>query len=182
MTRRSSILKIRLTAAPSGPTTADRTSTSACVQEAGAHNRRIAAQPHTPEDILAWTEQIGTQSWRVRYRAGDGHTVSISGFTTQRAADNSANDIESDQRRNTCLDPTRDQTTAAEWVATWFAALDLDPRTIDNYRSMLRCHIQLRWGATPLGVITTLGVNKWGADQALVDTGADFFRAAGAAV
>jgi hypothetical protein len=24
--------------------------------------------------------------------------------------------------------------------------LDLGPRTIDNYRSVLRCHIQLRWG------------------------------------
>jgi hypothetical protein len=47
---------------------------------------------------MAWTEQIGTQSWRVRYRTSDGHTVSISGFATQRAADNYAADIESDQR------------------------------------------------------------------------------------
>ena len=69
-----------------------------------------------------------------------------------------------DQRRNTWLDPTRGRTTVAEWVATWFAALDLDPRTIDNYRSVLRCHILLRWGATPLGAITALGVNKWISD------------------
>jgi integrase len=113
---------------------------------------------------MAWTEQIGTQSWRVRYRTSDGHTVSISGFATQRAADNYAADIESDQRRNTWLDPTRGRTTVAEWVATWFAALDLDPRTIDNYRSVLRCHILLRWAATPLDTITALGVNKWIAD------------------
>ena len=50
---------------------------------------------------MAWTEQIGMQSWRVRYRTGDGHIASISGFTTQRAAD-----IECDQRRNTSLGPT----------------------------------------------------------------------------
>ena len=113
---------------------------------------------------MAWTEQIGMQSWRVRYRTGDGHTASISGFTTQRAADNYAADIETDQRRNIWLDPTRGHTTVAEWVVTWFAALDLDPRTIDNYRSVLRCHILLRWGATPLNAITTLGVNKWTSD------------------
>ncbi|MGW4214800.1 tyrosine-type recombinase/integrase [Lentzea sp. NPDC004789] len=104
------------------------------------------------------------QSWRVRYRTGDGHTASISGFTTQRAADNYAADIECDQRRNTWLDPTHGLTTVAEWVTTWFTALDLDPRTIDNYRSVLRCHILLRWGATPLGAITALGVNKWISD------------------
>ncbi len=113
---------------------------------------------------MAWSEQIGTQSWRVRYRTSDGHTASISGFTTQRAADNYAADIESDQRRNTWLDPTRGHTTVAEWVATWMSALDLDPRTIDNYRSVLRCHILLRWGATPLNAITALGVNKWISD------------------
>jgi hypothetical protein len=28
---------------------------------------------------MAWTEQIGMQSWRVRYHTGDGHTASISG-------------------------------------------------------------------------------------------------------
>jgi hypothetical protein len=39
---------------------------------------------------MAWTEQVGAQSWRVRYRTGDDHTVSISGFTTQRSADNYA--------------------------------------------------------------------------------------------
>ena len=56
------------------------------------------------ELVIAWVEQIGTQSWRVRYRTGDG------------------------------------------------------------YRSVLRCHILLRWGATPLHAITALGVNKWISD------------------
>ena len=113
---------------------------------------------------MAWTEQISAQSWRVRYHTGDGHTASISGFATKLAAENHANDIESDQRRNTWLDPARGKTTLAEWVTIWFAALDLDPRTIDNYRSMLRCHILLRWGSTPVNAITALGVNKWIAD------------------
>jgi integrase len=59
---------------------------------------------------------------------------------------------------------TTDASPVTEWVATWFSALDLDPRTIDNYRSVLRCHILLRWGATLRGTITALGVNKWISD------------------
>jgi integrase len=110
---------------------------------------------------MAWTEQIGPHSWRVRYPTGDGHTASISGFTTKKAADDYAHDIETDQRRGTRIDPAHGRTTVAEWTATWFATLDLDPRTLDNYRSILRCHIQLRWGSTPLSDITTLAVNKW---------------------
>ncbi|WP_157984927.1 hypothetical protein [Lentzea terrae] len=70
------------------------------------------------------------------------------GFATKLAAENHANDIESDQRRNTWLGPARGKTTLAELVTIWFAALDLDTRTIDNYRSMLRRHILLRWGCS----------------------------------
>ena len=110
---------------------------------------------------MAWTEQIGPHSWRVRYPTSDGHTASVSGFTTKHAADDYANDIETDQRRGTRIDPTHARTTVAEWTAPWFAALDLDPRTLDNYRSILHCHIHPRWGDTPLHDITTLAVNTW---------------------
>jgi hypothetical protein len=97
------------------------------------------------EPDMAWTEQTGTRSWRVRYPIGIHLRIHH-----EQAADNYASDIETDQRRNTWLDPTRGRTTVTDWAATWFAALDLDPRTIDNYRSILRCHILLRWGNTPL--------------------------------
>lgn len=42
--------------------------------------------PASLEHIQAWTEQISKQSWRVRYHTGDGHTVSIAGFSTKLAA------------------------------------------------------------------------------------------------
>jgi hypothetical protein len=35
------------------------------------------------------------------------------------------------------------------------------PTPIDNYRSLLRCHILLRWGSIPLPAITTLSINRW---------------------
>ena len=40
----------------------------------------------------------------------------MSGITTKLAAENYANDIESDQRRNTWLDPTRGKTALAKWI------------------------------------------------------------------
>src|SRR5262249_57607612 len=43
----------------------------------------------------------------------------------------------------------------------WFAALDLDMRTVENYRSRLRCHLLPRWGEIALGEITTLQVTVW---------------------
>lgn len=61
---------------------------------------------------MAWTEQIGPHSWRVRYPTGDGHTASISEFTTKKAADDYAHDIETDQRRGTRIDPAHGRTTA----------------------------------------------------------------------
>ncbi|MEU4522147.1 hypothetical protein AB0F52_25945 [Amycolatopsis sp. NPDC024027] len=35
--------------------------------------------------------------------------------------------------------------------------MDLDPRTIESYRSRLRCHILPKFGHLPLGTITALG-------------------------
>ncbi|WP_143168803.1 hypothetical protein [Amycolatopsis australiensis] len=33
------------------------------------------------------------------------------------------------------IDPADSAVTLAEWVARWFRSLDLDPRTIESYRS-----------------------------------------------
>jgi hypothetical protein len=38
----------------------------------------------------------------------------------------------------------------------WLATLDLDVRTVENYRSRLRCHLLPSWGEITLGEISTL--------------------------
>ncbi|MFJ7215303.1 N-terminal phage integrase SAM-like domain-containing protein [Amycolatopsis sp. NPDC098790] len=43
----------------------------------------------------------------------------------------------------------------------WFRPLDLDPRTIESYRSRLRCHILPKFGHMPLGAITAPDVTEW---------------------
>lgn len=48
--------------------------------------------------------------------------------------------------------------TVNEFLPDWLAALelDVDVRTEDNYRRMLRLHIQSRWGDTAMGAVTGL--------------------------
>ncbi|WP_233225974.1 tyrosine-type recombinase/integrase [Amycolatopsis sp. CA-126428] len=69
--------------------------------------------------------------------------------------------MESDQRRQVRIDPAGGRLELRSWVDRWFPVQDLDPRTLDNYESYLRCHVLVRFGATPLGEITALDVDAW---------------------
>ncbi|WP_086668146.1 tyrosine-type recombinase/integrase [Lentzea kentuckyensis] len=111
---------------------------------------------------MAWVEKSGKQSWRVRYFNDDGTIGSLTGFTTKTAADNAAEDLESDQRdaSKTELNPGQ-TTTLAEWAKTWLDALDVDLRTEENYRSKLRARILPRWGTTPLADIKNAAAHAW---------------------
>ncbi|MEV6608872.1 tyrosine-type recombinase/integrase [Kutzneria sp. NPDC051319] len=112
---------------------------------------------------MAWIEQSGDNTWRVRYRRDDGTIGAIPGFTTSTAAQDYADDMESEQRRGTWIDPAAGQSTLGEFVTTndWLDSLDIDSRTADNYRSMLRNHIIPRWGDTALAEISNLKAQAW---------------------
>ncbi|RSM77841.1 hypothetical protein DL991_18750 [Amycolatopsis sp. WAC 01375] len=111
---------------------------------------------------MAWPEQTGTHSWCVRYRRGGG-TESIPGFPSEDAARDYISDMATDRRRGTWIDPADSNTTLATWIQRWFPSLDLDldPRTLEHYRSYLRCHILPRFGDVALGAITALDVTSW---------------------
>jgi hypothetical protein len=49
--------------------------------------------------VMAWIEQTGTCSWRVRYTRPTGGYGSVSGFSSRKAARDYAEDLESDRRR-----------------------------------------------------------------------------------
>ena len=53
---------------------------------------------------MAWPEQTGIHSWRVRYRRGVG-TESISGFSSEEAARSYISDMDTDRRRGTWINP-----------------------------------------------------------------------------
>ncbi len=117
---------------------------------------------------MAWPEQTGIHSWRVRYRRGVG-TESISGFSSEEAARSYISDMDTDRRRGTWIDPAGSNTTLTHWGQRWFSSLDLDPRTLEHYRSYLRCHLLPRFGSVALGAITALDITTWVKDN--VDAG-----------
>ena len=68
---------------------------------------------------MAWVEQSGRKSWRVRYYRDDGSEGSIGGFHDPKTANDYSNDMEADQRRGLWLDPDDAKMTAAAWVKPW---------------------------------------------------------------
>ncbi|MBN9098207.1 MAG: tyrosine-type recombinase/integrase [Pseudonocardia sp.] len=110
---------------------------------------------------MAWVEQSGNRSWRVRYRREDGTIGAVNGFSSKTAAGQHADTLESEQRRGTWVDPAAGKTTLREWSVDWLDALDVAIRTEDYYRSLLRCHILPRWGDDRLADISGIKTAAW---------------------
>lgn len=109
---------------------------------------------------MAWSEKHG-KFWRVRYWQDDGTLGSISGFPTKKSADDHAETLESDQRRGTWIDPAAGKITVAEWSVDWLDALDVARNTETQYRSLIKNHIDPRWGQISLSDITGIAVAAW---------------------
>jgi integrase len=110
---------------------------------------------------MAWKEQTGEHTWRVRYRHnGEIFTVPEK-FATEQDAGNYIADMESDQRRGRWVDPADGRMPLGEWAALWMRALDVEPPTEENYQGLLRNSILPRWSETAIGDITALDVATW---------------------
>lgn len=110
---------------------------------------------------MAWMEQRSKTSWRVRYWHTDGTLGSIGGFPTKTAAINYAEDLETEQRRGTWIDPAAGKISLTEWATDWIEAQDIGPNTDAQYRSLLTNHLLPRWGTTALTDITNIAVAAW---------------------
>src|SRR5262245_19880207 len=71
------------------------------------------------EAVMAWVEQTGKRSWRVRYPRSAGGNGSVSGSTSRTAAQDYAADVESDRRLGRWLDPDGAKTTVGSWAVRW---------------------------------------------------------------
>ena len=65
---------------------------------------------------MAWVEQCGNHTWRVRYRRDDDTIGAINGFPTKAAATDHADTMESEQRQGTFIDPAAGKTTLGRLV------------------------------------------------------------------
>lgn len=77
---------------------------------------------------MAWVEQIGQRSWRVRYRTSSGYG-SVPGFDSRAAALEYTQDMRTDQRRGTWLNPAGAKLRLDVWVERWIDTIDVETRT-----------------------------------------------------
>lgn len=110
---------------------------------------------------MAWIEQTGTRSWRVRYADRDGRVQSVSGFASAERARTYAQNGTARRRCGRWVDPADAQITLEAWTRTWLPTLAVSERTEENYRRDLRNHVLPRWGETPLAAISSGEVNGW---------------------
>jgi hypothetical protein len=110
---------------------------------------------------MAWVEQIGAQTWRVRYTDRQRHQRSLSGFSSEQQARDYAADLIRDRRRGTWVDPADGQLTFGAWTDSWITRLNVAERTEENYRRNLRRHLLPHWAETPLAAITPRDVTDW---------------------
>jgi integrase len=109
---------------------------------------------------MAWKEPTGNM-FRVRYYHGKDTITVPTKFATEQDALNYIADMESDQRRGRWIDPADGRITLRAWAARWMEALDVEDRTEENYRGLLRNQILPRWAQTAIGDIKALDVAKW---------------------
>jgi integrase len=99
----------------------------------------------------------------VRLRGPDGRERSRS-FRTRREAERYEREQRARFDRGSCIDPRRASVPFAQFALRWLAERpDLQPRTIELYRSLLRRHILPAFGEVHLGRITPSAVRSWNA-------------------
>lgn len=109
---------------------------------------------------MAYAEKRGNL-WRARWRAPDGTLESKPGFQSRKAAEDYGHDQEAAIRANQYVDQRAGRTTLTEWANTWYAGLDLEPTTMNNYRYMIEVHILPEFGGEALSALTAENVAKW---------------------
>ncbi|MGW6934653.1 tyrosine-type recombinase/integrase [Lentzea sp. NPDC054927] len=98
----------------------------------------------------------------MRYERDDGTLGSLSGFTTEEAANAEA----ARMNREALLDNRRTNPAAAQepfggWIEPWFGSIDVADSTMAQYESLTRNHITPRWGTVPFESISNIAVHTW---------------------
>jgi integrase len=112
---------------------------------------------------MAYTEKSGCNSWRVRYERDDGTLGSLSGFTSEDAANEEARRINMERHGGSRTDVVSGRRLFGDWVEPWFASIDVAPTTLAQYRSLTRNHIVPRWSPIPFDGIGNLAAHTWAA-------------------
>jgi integrase len=107
-------------------------------------------------------ESLPSGRWRARYRV-DGRRIAVgAAFATKADAGRYLDRVRTDIDRGTWRDPRLGRRTLAEWASEFMATkVDLKPKTLASYRSLLENRIIPGLGSMPLARIRQLDIRKW---------------------
>src|SRR5688572_23276520 len=109
---------------------------------------------------MAWSEKSGKNSWRVRYERDDGTLDSMSGFTSEEAADEVVARLNREVTMRGYI-PTASSQPFGGWIEPWFGSIDVADSTRSQYLSLTRNHIEPRWGSVPFNAISNIDAHTW---------------------
>lgn len=104
-------------------------------------------------------------SWQARYRDADGRQRHKN-FRTKKEADAFLDQVRTEVRSGTYIDPARGDITVEQWWATWWPAHEPTRATTRNRKlSSWNAHICPKWGKRKLNSLTYLEVQTWMAKE-----------------
>ncbi|MGW4479402.1 site-specific integrase [Rhodococcus triatomae] len=124
-------------------------------------------------NVRKLTRPDGTRFYQVRWRTPDGKHRTKGGFTTKKAAEDYATEVEHAQQRGTTFDPKAGGVTFRAVAGEWLASRhDLKPRTRAGYEYALAAAekhrgkarelcIDATFGGYPLNKITRTYISEW---------------------
>jgi len=109
--------------------------------------------------------------YRARWRSPEGGSRSAT-FSLMVDAKRHLTSQEHSKHSGSYVDPSAGKVTLADWSVRWLAeSVDLKPRTVYGYRSILEKHVLPRWGRTGLSRIDRSGVKSWVAEMVAAGMG-----------
>ncbi|WP_343598896.1 tyrosine-type recombinase/integrase [Mycobacterium sp.] len=116
--------------------------------------------------ITRYQTRSGATLYRVRYRTPDRGQTQKRGFATRRDAEAFAASVEVAKLRGEYVAPRDARVTLGELGPAWLQCqrAHTKPSGYVAMETTWRCHIEPRWGATPIGDIRPGAVRRWIAD------------------
>jgi integrase len=101
-------------------------------------------------------------SWQARYRGPDGKQKAKN-FAKKGEADAFLDEIRTNVRQGTYLDPKRGQMKVDDWHAKWWPTQEKKgrPTTRSRKKGVWTTHVQPKWGAWPLASIGFIEFDRW---------------------
>ncbi|MEU2111869.1 site-specific integrase [Streptomyces sp. NPDC019507] len=103
-------------------------------------------------------------SWQARYRDADGRQKAKH-FPKKGEADRFLDDVRTEVRRGTYLDPKRGELTVSEWWAMWWPGHKQGRTTTRNRKLASWKHIERKWGRRKLNSLTFMELQAWMATE-----------------